>query len=214
MNVSFLKADNLTDISHELLDENNKIKLLPSDHYKKYKWEDFRLFCHNHARYGIPTIWLIDYLKDIIKDRKCIEIGAGAGDLGYHLGVTMTDSKQQDNPVIKKMYQDAMQPTIKYPKDVIKIEALEAVKKYKPKVVIGSWITTYSPVETTYGSNPFGVKEKEILDLVDTLIIIGNMKIHGDKPILQYSNEIILSPYIISRAKNPEYNCIMIWNKN
>jgi hypothetical protein len=211
--ISFILTDNAKDISSELLDNNSRIKLFDSAYYKKYSWEEFRIFCHIHARYGIPTTELVNFIKEIIDDRSCIEIGSGHGDLGFHLGIKMTDNKQQEFPQVKIEYELMKQPTIKYPKDVEEIDALDAVIKYKPKVVVASWITTYAPREMPYGSNPYGVKEDKILDLVETLIIIGNDDVHSDKPILRYTHKKFYSPWIISRAKNKHKNVIYIWSK-
>ena len=190
------------------------MRLFHAEHYKNYKWMDLRMFCHNHARYGIPTIELIDYLKNIINNRSCIEIGAGAGDLGFHLGIKMTDSWQQTDPLIKMTYEAMGQPTINYPHDVEKIDALHAVIKYQPKVVVASWITTHAPTEQVYCSNPLGIREAKILDLIDTFIIIGNSDIHGSKPILKIEHKMIQEPWIVSRAKNQDNNCIYIWDKS
>lgn len=213
MQISIINENEINDISSELIMENGKLRLFSAEHYKKFKWNDFRVFCHNYARYGIPTIELVDYVKNLIDRRSAIEIGSGCGDFGYHLGIKMTDSWQQQFPEIKKIYDMSGQPTIKYPDDVEKIEALDAVNKYNPKVVIASWITPYSPFETNFGSNPFGVKEDKILKLVETLIIVGNLDTHGDKPILAYEHKTIHAPWIVSRAKNPQNNCIFIWDK-
>lgn len=200
-------------ISDQLLMENGNLKLLNSSFYRELPWDDFRLFCHLHGRYGIINIELIEFLKKIIHDRSVIEIGSGAGDLGHHLGIHMTDSKQQDNPGIKKIYEMMKQPTIKYSADVEKIDALDAVIKYKPQVAIGNWITTYAPHEMPYGSNPYGIKEPEILDLVESFILIGNIDIHGDKPILKLPHEEFYFDWLVSRAKNQENNRIWIWNR-
>lgn len=208
-----IPIEGITDISKKVLREDGKVKLLPAEIWKKCKWDDFRAFCHNKARYGIPTYELISYLTNIIDGRSTIEIGAGAGDLGCILNIPMTDSKQQDRPDIKAAYKAMRQPTIRYPKDVEKIEALEAVKKYKPQVVIGSWLTTYAPHEMPYGSNPFGIKEDLILDQVETFILIGNLDTHGDKPIMAQPHEEIYEDWIVSRGKNQENNRIWIWNK-
>jgi hypothetical protein len=210
--IALIQEEDVTDISGQLL-ENDKIILHPAEFYKKLKWEDFRVFCHHYARYGIPTIELVEYLKLIIGDRLAIEIGSGAGDLGYHLGIKMTDSKQQEIPHVIKMYNDLHQPVIKYPADVERIDALEAVIKYKPQVVVASWITPYAPHPMSYGSNPFGVRESEILRLVDTFVIVGNVEDHGDKPILQFEHKAVFAPWIISRAADQTKNCIYIWNK-
>lgn len=210
-----IPKDSVRDISYELLREDGKMKLLPAEMLKKYRWDDFRSFCHTYARYGIPTYELISYLTNIIGDRQTetIEIGAGAGDLGCILNIPMTDSRQQENPDIKAAYDAMHQPIIKYPEDVEKLDALEAVYKYKPKVVIGSWITPYAPHQMPYGSNPFGVKEDKILKLVETFIIIGNLDIHGDKPIREHEHKTIIEPWIVSRAKDQSKNCIFIWDK-
>lgn len=209
----FIKKEGLKDIKNDLLMENGKIKPMFAREYKNYSWDDFRIFCHKNGRYGIPTIELLDYIRDLIGGRPAIEIGAGAGDLGHHLGIKMTDSKQQEDESIKKIYDAMGQPVIKYPDDVEKLEALEAVYKYKPKVVLASWITPYAPHEMPYGSNPFGIKEDKILKLVETFIIIGNMDIHFDKPIRQFEHKTVHAPWIISRAKNQDNNCIFIWDK-
>ena len=184
MNVSILFPDKLKDLSGELLGDNGRLKLLHYIEYEKFNWDDLRLFCHEHARYGLPTVELIDFIKSIINGRSAIEIGAGHGDLGHHLGIHMTDSKQQFEPKVRKHYEAMGQPIIQYPDDVEKIDALDAVKKYKPQVVVASWVTPYSPCEVKYNSNPWGVKEDEILPLIETYILIGNLDIHSGRPIL------------------------------
>ncbi len=211
---TIIAADSVTDISPDVLLPDGKLKLLPAEIWRKYRWDDFRAFCHVKARYGIPTVEQHLFLSTIINGRDTIEIGAGAGDLGHYLRIHMTDSKQQEDPIIAAQYAAMHQPTIKYPQEIEKIEALEAVYKYRPEVVIGSWITTYAPHEMPYGSNPYGIKENLILDLVETFILIGNIDIHGDKPIMKKPHEEIYEEWIVSRGKNQKNNRIWIWNKN
>lgn len=208
-----LDPNKITDISKQLLLENGKVKLLPYQEWLSYTWEDFRFFCHQHARYGIPTRELVELIKNIIGARSAIEIGAGAGDLGYHLGIPMTDSRIQEEGIVRAMYEKMGQPIIKYGIDVEKLESLEAVKKYKPQVVLASWVTTFSPRETTFGSSPYGVKEKDILDLVETYILVGNLNFCGDKPIMKLPHSIIEAPHIISRSINKEGNRVWVWDK-
>ena len=201
------------DISSKLLSEDGYIKLFSAEYYKNLKWNDFRAFCHFHARYGIITVELALMLNQIIDGRDVIEIGAGCGDIGHHCQIHMTDSKIQEDPLVIKQYEAMQQPIIKYPNEVEKIDALDAVIKYKPKVVIASWVTTYAPKEMDYGSSPHGIKEDKILDLVDTYILIGNIDIHGDKPIMRLPHEELYFDWIVSRAKNQENNRIWIWSK-
>lgn len=201
------------DISPNLLMSNGHLKLLSAEYYRNLRWNDFRVFCHKYARYGIITIELVEFLNKIIACRPVIEIGSGAGDFGHHLKIHMTDSKQQEDPKIKASYAAMRQPVIKYPKEIEKIDALDAVYKYRPQVVLSSWITTYAPHEMPYGSNPFGIKEDAILNLVETFILIGNVDTHGDKPIMKMAHEEFYFDWLVSRGKNQENNRIWIWNR-
>ena len=210
---TILRTTNLKDVSSELLLPNGKMKLLPAKFYDDIDKSDLRIFCHNYARYGIPTTELIDFLIQKIDGRSAIEIGSGHGDLGYHLNIKMTDSKIQNHPEVQAKYRAMGQPLIDYPDDVEEIEGLDAVYKYMPSVVIASWITTYAPFEMSYGSNPHGFKEAKILDKIETFIIIGNNDLHGDKPIRKLPHLEIHEPWIKSRATNPENNRIYIWDK-
>lgn len=157
-----LKIEDIKDISGELLEPNGKLRIISCKEYEKFDWNSFRFFCHQYARYGLPTIELVEYLKRVIGDRSTIEIGAGAGDLGWRLGIPMTDSKIQDQPEIAETYSKLGQPVIKYGADVEKLECIEAINKYKPKVVIASWVTTFSETQQSYGSCPYGVRKKRL----------------------------------------------------
>lgn len=202
-------------MSSELLLENGKIKLLPYNFYDKYTHQQIRLFFHHQARYGIPTTELVYFLKDsIIKDLSAIEIGCGHGDLGYHLGIKTTDSRMQENKHIAKIYKAMLQPVIKYPDDVEKLDAIEAIKKYKPKVVVASWVTQWVDIsKTPYKTGvENGVKENEILELVDTYVLIGNLDSHGNKDIFKYDHTIVSLP-TRSRATDQSKNFIATWNK-
>jgi hypothetical protein len=210
---AIIPINSVTDISEGVLEKNKKIRLLSSDVWKKYDWNSFRAFCHSHPRYGIPTTELVQFLREKINGRHAIEIGAGAGDLGYHLRIGMTDSRQQEIPEIRRHYELMQQPVIQYPDDVEKLEALDAVRRYRPEVVIGSWITTYAPHEMPYGSNPYGIRELDILGSVSTFIIIGNTDIHHDKPIMNIEHEEYGFDWLISRGKNQSNNRIWIWNR-
>lgn len=217
MITALIPANSVNDISSEVLQPDGHVKLMLASEWRKYPWNDFRAFCHMHARYGIPTTELIDFLNTEINHQTVVEIGAGAGDLGHHLsylcGVTMTDSRQQEWSNIKKYYAAMHQPVIKYPADVKEFDALDAVKTLKPKIVIASWITPYAPHQMPYGSNPYGIKEPEILELVDKFILIGNLDTHWDKPILKLKHEEYYFDWIVSRGKNQENNRIWIWDK-
>lgn len=202
------------DISDELLDENGYIKLFSSSYYEKFSWSEIRLFCHNYAKYCLVTKELIDTLKIFIDGKKTIELGSGCGDLGHHLKIPMTDNKIQEEDEVKKIYKSMCQPIIKYPKEVEKLEALEALDKYKPEVAISAWTTTFgNPTIEKYGCNERGFKEFEILKKVKTYILIGSEEIHGDKPIIKtVDHKKITHPGLLSRTKDKLLNRIWIFD--
>lgn len=196
------------------LTPDGAISLLQTADYDAMDWVQLRLWCHHNARYGLPTLELIDWLHSQIGNRKAIEIGAGSGDLCYHLDVPGFDNHQQEWPEVKAIYDLARQPTIRYGGWVERMDALDAVRGYKPEIVIGSWITHWVdpalPVPNGVG-NMYGVKEDELLRLVDTYIMIGNLAIHEHKPILKLPHEEYQLPFVKSRASRPELDRVFVW---
>lgn len=216
MQITVLPQVDLAPLEEALLRPDGQLALLLTSEYAKFSWDAMRLFCHKHARYGLPTKELVEFINKLIAGRSAIEIGAGHGDLGFHLGITRTDSKLQATPQVKAIYQATGQPTIDYPKSVIKMEALAAVKHYKPQVVVASWVTEYCAPHDNPGANGgsiYGVKEGHILDRVETYIMIGNLMTHGAKKIRDRAHDLYQAPFLRSRAHQPEGDCVMIWNK-
>jgi len=208
----------ITSMSKDLLLENGKLKLLPHNFYSGYSSEEIQLFCRELGRYGLPTIELVDFVKSVINGRTAIEIGSGCGDLGYHLGIPMTDSKMQDTEEIKNIYKQMMQPIVPYPADIEKLEGIEAIEKYKPQVVVASWVTQWvNPyVWPNRKGSVYGVMESKILELAETYIFIGNMGSHSDKEIFANEHTFIhnvASIPILSRAIDQSKNFMAIWSK-
>lgn len=115
----------LTALRKAVLDEEGYIRGLPALEWRKFSWDEVRLFMHEYPVYVLPTTELLDVLEDLTADyRKVIEIGAGTGSIGRLLGIKMTDSyMQQDNKAVKTIYELTRQPVIRYPQDVIKAMA-------------------------------------------------------------------------------------------
>jgi len=198
----------------DLLDENGHLKLLTASDYDRIPRESLRLWCHKNARYGLPTAELVDWLKEFINGRSAIEIGCGAGDLAHFLGIPATDSKIQAEPAVAALYRGMGQPPVVYPDWVEKIEAVEAVRKYKPQVVVAQWVTHWIDPNLPPppgGGCMFGPKEDEILAEGVTYVMIGNRRIHGAKPILKYGHKEFQFPFIRSRASFPEDDIIYVW---
>lgn len=177
---------------------------------------DVKLWALYNARYGLPTIELFDWLKAAMGDpANVLEIGAGMGDLGRNLGIRQTDSYIQTTPEVRAFYEATNQPIISPPSFVEKIEANEAVAKYKPRVVIASWVTQHwSPLDPEgTGGSVYGPDEEDILRNVEIYIHIGNMNTHGDKRILKREHKVLFPDWVCSRASDPLKNCIHIWSK-
>lgn len=197
-------------LDNVLLD-GDRMKLLPAAEYSKYPHDFIRGWATIRARYTFPTIELVQWLKERIGTSTALEVCAGMGDLGYHLGIPQSDSAMQsENAQIKAFYKLIMQTATDPPPDVMREDAVESVKKHKPDIVIASWLTQKQlPGETT--GNPLGPDEEEILRHCKTYIHIGNDDTHGEKRILKYPHHVIRADWIISRAARPVNNNITVW---
>lgn len=213
MEYSIQKPLDLTELE-ELLITPEGFPDLPAEEYKKFSQGQLTQFCVKNALYQVATSELLDVLDKLIGDRKTIEIGAGAGWLGSHLDIKMTDNKQQERPEIKMLYKAMQQPVIKYHKDIIKREGNEAVRLFKPEVVVASWITA----QKDYQGNPLnatGVVEEPIVEAVDYYIIVGNENTHDNKAILhKYDHFRIKADWLLSRSMSKEKNVIYIVAKD
>jgi hypothetical protein len=153
------------------------------------------------------SLILINDLIGSIPLKDCLEIGAGNGWLGYLLGIKMTDSYLQDNPAMKSLYSMVSQPVIKYGLDVERIEAVEAVKKYRPHTVIGSWIS-----EKNSGGNPYLVDEVEMMKYCKRYIFIGTEHQHDYKTLIKNGKgRKYKTPGILSRAKDDSVNAVWVF---
>lgn len=198
-----------------LLDKYNHIKLLPAAFYHNLPKYHLFAWCTYNARYVIPTVELIYWLKKQINGRKAIEIGAGNGDLGYHLGIHMTDNYSQQLPEVLLWYQLHNQQPTRPGCNVEQLEAVEAVIKYRPDVVIGAYITQRATEDTKPqdSGNVYGPEEADLLWRVPCYIHMGNDRSHGDKRIRKYTHAVYRPSWLVTRSAHPEENSIFVWGK-
>lgn len=199
-----------------LIDEStNRIKLLLTEEIKEINLNELRVWCAINAVYTIPTYELIEFLNKE-KIGLTIEIGSGNNDIGYHLGILQTDSYCQTEGIgLLNSILHKSSPTI--PKeDVIRINANDAVDKYKPDTVIGSFITQLyqkGDEEKNIGSSVLGVDEINICSKVKKYIHLGNSNVHQKKRILQKGGIEILTPsFLITRCEFQNLNFIALFN--
>jgi hypothetical protein len=116
---------------------------------------------------------------------------------------------------IKVIYAMMRQPVTVYPNDIQKFDAISAVEKFKPKTVIGCWIThKYREEEHEREGNMYGVDEELMLQKINTYIMIGNEKVHSKKKILQLEHSEYKFPWLFSRSLEQTKNTIYVWERN
>ena len=113
-----------------LLDEKGIIKLQSADFYKTLDNADLRVWCICRAIYQLPTIELVEWLKNNFNLDKAIEIGAGNNYLYHHLGIKGIDNYSEQIPAVKLTHELLNQPSTNPPPEVEKIDAIVAIEKY------------------------------------------------------------------------------------
>jgi hypothetical protein len=198
----------------EQLFKGGELMVVPTSFYRSFTQEQIACFGHTHALYCLPTVELIEWLRAEIGERSAIEIGAGQGAIGRALGIPRTDSRIQERPDVALYYEIMGQPTTACPPDVETLEALAAVEKYRPQVVIGSWITQKYMVgpKMRQNSSVYGPDEEEILERVELYIHIGHKAAHGDKRIInRLLTEHPAPSWYVSRSLEQSGNVVQIF---
>lgn len=213
--VSILPKQDVSYLDQLFLDSKTRLLTVPSAKlYSVIPADHLRLWCHHHGFYGLPTIELVNWLREQIAGRSAIEIGSGNGALGRALGIPITDSRLQERADIKAHYESIGQPTIKYPDDIQAFEALEAIRHFKPQVVIASWVTQVYREEThELGGNQYGIDEDVLLQQVPLYIHIGNIKTHSGKRILKLPHETYSFPWLYGRGEKSQ-DVIYVWRQS
>lgn len=192
--------------------DGKEMRILPASVWESFSWNEVRMLLHETGVYVVPTEELIDFLDNQIGEERAIEICAGNGFIGRELGIPVTDSyQQQDDPSTVMYYKMFKQPTIRYPKDVIKLEANKAVDKFRPHTVIACYATHKWRYDTMSG-NDKGVDFNRMMKRIHRLILVGNTEVHKDNPLMNIPHEEIILPGLITRSAHPETNRIFIWN--
>jgi hypothetical protein len=206
----------LAGLDAECLDEKGRLKAVPASVYANRSRTDLALWCVRRGFYCLPTLELVEFLREQIIDGDTIEIGAGNGALGRAVGIRMTDSRQQERDDVQQLYQNIEQATVPYGEDVEKLTALEAVEKYRPTVVLGAWVThRWNRDHPQRRGNMNGIDEGRILDkkFVKKYIFVGHEHVHALKPILGRPRETFRLPYLYSRSPDPR-DVVWVWSRS
>ncbi|EMK1731203.1 hypothetical protein V8N76_004508 [Salmonella enterica] len=200
---------------HTLFDEDLVLRPMPMAWWQALSADQRAMIGHVAGLYSFPTLELVETLRGIIAGRESqtIEIGAGNGGLCRALGIRGTDNYHQEGGTLSSQYYDANGvPPVQYGDHVERIQATDAMRKFKPKVVISCWVThKWDPRRPHLKGNMYGVDEHYILNRCDEYIFIGSgTPSHRHKPIFAdllsgriTSHEVIRverGPHIQSRS--------------
>lgn len=238
-----------------LLDSTGALRVVPAATLKQVPLRQRLAWMVAHGVYLLPTHELVVTLEEfftklLLVDRwdrsdasltsQVIEIGSGNGALAQALGIRATDSKLQERADIAATYKALGQAPVPYGANVEKLEALDAVEKYRPRIVLGSWITQKIEAwEIGLMGNVDGVDETTMMGLMGRgdraralvdetprriehpptyYLLIGNHAVHGDKKILKdarleykgFVGEDEVTRSIFSRGFEPEKDVIWL----
>ena len=214
IDATLLDPHTTRDLAPELLNADGRMIVRPAAWWAGTTVEERALFGHVHGIYSFPTSELVAWLHDAIGGRPAIEVGAGHGVLAEALGIPATDSKMQDDPAIRRQYAAAQQPTVRYGPNVERLEARAAIKRHKPRVAIGCWLThRYNPRQHDRGGNMYGPDLGALINNVETFIFIGNAHTHRLSPIWQRKPVIHTPPWLYSRAASGGPDLIAVFGK-
>lgn len=206
----------VTYLDRVLRDGQGRLRPVPGAELTRVPHAHLQLWCHHAGVYGVPTLELIEAFRERIGGRSAIEIGAGVGVFGRELGIPMTDSHAMDRPEVRELYAALQQPTTPYGPDVENLDAAAAVAKYRPQVVLGSWITQCASPNLPPppgGGSVYGVDEFAMMEHVETYLLFGNDAVHAQKDLFRcglFRVKVLRSTAFYSRARFPEQNALYV----
>lgn len=214
MSAVLLEPRGIRDIAPDVLDTDGRLRVLPGAYWATTTTAERALFGHRYGLYSFPTVELVDRLRVLIDGRSAIEIGAGHGVLADALGIPGTDNRMQEREPYRSIYARGAQPTVPYGPSVVRCDAAGAVRRYKPQVVIGAWIThRFDAMRRDVGGNEIGVDELDVLGHCGTYIFVGNEHVHRHSRLWTRPHGIEYPPWLYSRAHNGSPDFIAVWER-
>ncbi|MNR71505.1 hypothetical protein D3C71_21330 [compost metagenome] len=205
---------NTRDLRPEVLDSSGRLKVMPASYYAQTTVDERAVLGLRTAAYVLPTLELVGWLKLAIGMRTAIEIGAGNGLVAESLGITATDSCMQEREDIALLMKAMGQRPVQYGRNIQRYSAEEALKKYKPKVVVACWVThKFDERRHEAEGNMDGVVEEDVVANCESYIFIGNKHVHRNKSLWKQPHAYFEPPWLYSRAFNGSADFIAVWGK-
>lgn len=189
---------------------------------EQFTHKEIQLFMNKIGMYVLPTSDLIEDLKTLIPNLDtAIEIGSGNGVIANNLGIRATDNFMQRSDFkapskLKDLHKQFLNsvPMVQYGPNVLKVEAHEAVKRFKPKTVLACFVThLYKQSEPERQGNALGVDYRKIIKSTDRVVLVGNDATHRLNPAMELPLVSLQVDSLITRSKTPDLNRIYIWDK-
>ena len=241
-----VNLNRVQEIVDAIYDKEGRVYPIPYSFIKKDNNDTLNFIMQACAFYTFPTIELCEWLSSQIDDNpelephSAIEICAGTGWIGRQLGIPTTDLKVQENEVVKGIMKQMIAKPVTYSDDIEKLEAQEAVNKYNPDIVIGSYVTSMKTIKeinrkkTKYMNIPigngfiqqnlmdlaeseipyFGVNVEKIIRTCYKTILICNLRTHKYQSYLKLPHKSLSFPWLITRGDNSQSRIIIFENKS
>lgn len=211
--VSLVQVDEeaLAQLEREVLGPDGRQTPQPASVYAKHDITTRVGLCVKHGIYGLVTHELVEFIREQIAGRTAIEIGSGDGVLAAALGIPATDSRMQERADVRSTYEKLMQTPVRYGTQVEHLDGAQAVIKYRPQVIVASWLThRWHPDEPTLGGNMYAPDELMLLANCQTLIFVGNSGAHSRHRLLRKTHLYWEFDWLYSRAWRGK-NFIGVW---
>ena len=95
-NHTFLNPENVEDLEELLFNDDGELVPVESSVLADIPHSKLQFFCLKHGIYSVPSVELIDTLKELIGNpEEALEICSGNGVYGRELGIRATDNYMQ-----------------------------------------------------------------------------------------------------------------------
>ena len=232
-------------IVEKLVGEDGRIYPIPFSFIKGDTLDTLNIVMQVLGLYTFPTLELCEWLSSQIDDNPefephtALEICAGTGWIGRQLQIPSTDVKNMENPTVQRLMLDSCSIPTLYADDVETLEATDAVNKYAPEIVIGSYVTSKQLVDKidkkkamTVGIKlPYGgIMKQNLMDLarkeievgvdvkgifrkVYKVILICNMRTHRNESYINLPHQSYSFPWLVTRGDVSQARILVFENK-
>lgn len=218
-NIGYIQRVNVDYLDALFINQQGLIQAVPAVVLEEIPHEHLMIWANDHAVFQIVTCELIEWLRGQIGAKKALEICAGNGVISRELGIIGVDNRLQEKPYFRKSMDEKYGEGHEFngthpPKEIKKYEAIEAIRVFRPEIVVGAFVTaknTRDEAAKGISGNAYGPDMKELFRRVRIYIHFGNMATHLPNPVYELPHTELSYPWLYSRAFDQSLNRIWIW---